>query len=336
MINVGLVGFGYWGENLARNISRSSEAKLAGLCETSTTRQQQFCRFYPNTPIHANLESLINDVDAIVIATPPATHYPIAKQALLAGKHVFVEKPMCLTSAHCRELIVAAERRKLVLAVDHTFVHTPAVKKIKELSELGDVGQRFLYYDSARVNLGAFQTDCDVIWDLAVHDLAILDYLIGFEGLRFEISAKAFSHYPSQFDDQAFINIKLETYLSFGFNAHLNVSWASPVKLRNVLLACSEKMIVYDDIEPDEKIKVYDKGVETDKDRISYRSGDVYIPKLDTSKEGLASSLSDFFVCIQNQGIPLTDGNAGLRVVYMLETISKSAKQDGETLKIKL
>lgn len=335
MLRVGLVGFGYWGENLARNISRSEEAKLVGLTEPSTTRCERFQKFYSNVRIQ-QYDELLKNCEAVVIATPPATHYHLALSALFAGKHVFVEKPMCLTSADCRDLVKEADKRKLTLAVDHTFVHTPAVQKIKELFEHGEIGSRLLYYDSARVNLGAFQSDCDVVWDLAVHDLAILDYLVEFHGFGWEISAKTFSHYPSQRADQAFINLKLETSLPFGFNAHLNVSWSSPVKLRNVLLAGTEKMVVYDDIEPDEKVKVYDKRIETQADRVNYRTGDIFIPKLDNSKEGLFLSLDNFFTCIRTGEQPLSDGYSGLRVVYLLETISRSAANGGETLKIRL
>lgn len=327
MIKVGLVGFGYWGENLARNINSSEEAKLEGLCETSTARCEKFRKFYSNVRIQ-HYDELLKNCEAIVIATPPASHFPLAVRALSEGKHVLVEKPMCLTSADCRRLTVEAEKRNLVLAVDHTFVYTPAVQKIAGIIN-EDFGNLF-YYDSARVNLGKFQQDCDVVWDLAVHDLAILDYLLAPRG-EISVSCRTFSHYPGQKPDQAFINVVYQE-----LNAHLNVSWLSPMKLRNVLLAGERRMIVYDDIEPDEKVKVYDKGIDADENRVSYRSGDVFVPKLDASKEGLALSLSNFFNAVLNSNSSLTDGYAGLRVVYLLETISRSANLGGETLKIKL
>lgn len=335
MVNVGLVGFGYWGENLARNITRNPEANLVGLNEFSGARCELFRRYYPNAII-THYDELLKKVDAVVIATPPATHYKLARQALLVDKHVMVEKPMCLSSGHCMNLLALAEERSLTLAVDHTFVHTPAVAAIKYLISMGEIGN-LLYYDSARVNLGTFQQDCDVIWDLAVHDLAIIDYLLMEKErptrLAKSVSCRAFSHYKNLNSDQAFINVEYPD-----LNVHLNISWASPVKLRHTMIAGSKKMIVYDDIEPDEKIKIYDKSIDFNLapeesawlSTVSYRVGDIQIPKLwPANVEGLALSFADFIQAIKNKTAPKTDGYAGLRVVHLLENISKSAASNG-------
>lgn len=328
MLKIGLAGFGYWGKNLARNLQSLMAVDFVAVCEPIAASQFLLHQHYP-TVVLMEYEQMLNEVDAVVIATPPETHYQLGMQAVLAGKHVFVEKPMALTSAYCREMNQEAEKRKLTIAVDHTFCHTGAVQKVKELIEQGEIGQP-IYYDSARVNLGAFQSNCDVIWDLAVHDLAILDYILPNLNPR-KVACQRFNHYRELQPDQAFLTLWFDN-----FNAQLNVSWASPVKLRHTMIAGSQKMIVYDDIEPTEKVKVYDKEVVVERDRVastvSYRSGDISIPRLNNI-EGLRASLLDFVDAVENRREPKTSGISGQKVVYLLEMLSRSADA-GKSLEI--
>jgi predicted dehydrogenase len=273
-------------------------------------------------------------VDAVAIATPVSSHFELAMRALQAGKHVFVEKPMAPTTEQALRLVDEAHRRGLVLAVDHTFVHTGAVKKMRELvdSSLGDV----YYYDSVRVNLGLFQHDVSVVWDLAVHDLSIMDYVLPQKPVA--VSAMGVSHVAGEPENIAYLNLFYENNLI----AHVHVNWLAPVKVRRTLVGGSRKMIVYDDLEPSEKIKVYDKGITLNGDpvkneskvyqmRVGYRTGDMWAPTLDM-REALGVELREFVSCVEQNTAPVADGHAGLRVVQVLEAATESLAQRGRVI----
>jgi predicted dehydrogenase len=270
-------------------------------------------------------------LDAVAIATPVRTHYPIAFAALQAGKHVLVEKPMACTSQEARRLVDEAERRSQVLMVDHTFVYTGAVRKIRDLLTAGELGEIY-YYDSTRVNLGLLQRDVNVVWDLAVHDLSILDF--AFPEAPVAISATAVSHVLGSLETMAFITL----FFPGGALAHVNVNWLAPVKVRRAMIGGSRKMILYDDLQPSEKVKIFDKGItvmpqgeELYKLLIGYRSGDMWAPQLSTV-EALRTEVDHFLDCIETHASPITDGRAGLRVVELLEAATWSARQRGRTI----
>ena len=271
-------------------------------------------------------------IDAIAIATPVSTHFDLALQALKAGKHVLVEKPFTATAEQARILIEEADRRKLTLMVDHTFLFTPAVRKIKELVQSGDLG-RLYYYDSVRVNLGLFQHDVNVLWDLAVHDLSIMDFILGARPQA--VSATGMAHVAGQPEDMAF----LTCYFADSVIAHFHVNWLAPVKIRRTLIGGDRKMIVYDDLEPSEKIKVYDKGITVNepegiyKMMVGYRTGDMWAPQLATT-EALLSEARHFAECVESGKRPLTDGQAGLNVVRILEAASASIRNRGQPVEL--
>jgi predicted dehydrogenase len=278
---------------------------------------------------------VINDpaVDAVAIATPVSTHFELAMAALKAGKHVWVEKPMTETSLQARKLIDEAEKRKLVLIVDHTFIYTGAVLKMAEIIRRGDLGKIY-YYDSIRVNLGLFQRDVNVISDLAVHDFAILDYLLGEHPTA--VSASGLTHFPGTPENLAYVTL----FYDSGTIAHANVNWMAPVKVRQVLVGGSQKMIVYDDMQTSEKVKVYDSGVSFSNDpaqiyqmRVGYRTGDMWAPKLEGS-EALLVEGAHFIKCIGSGETPMTDGQLGLRVVELIEAATSSMRGKGETVYI--
>jgi predicted dehydrogenase len=293
-------------------------------------------RRYPGVEVTTDFQEILNhpNIDAVAISTPVSTHFPLALQALQSGKHVLVEKPMTTTSDDALRLIDEAERRKLILMVDHTFVYTGAVRKIRELIDKGSLGDIY-YYDSTRVNLGLFQSDVDVIWDLAVHDLSIMDYILPSSPVA--VSATGVGHVTGATENIAYVTVFYDNSLI----AHLNVNWLSPVKIRRTLIGGSKQMIVYDDIESSEKIKVYDKGVTVkngDESRykllVSYRSGDIYSPQIDVT-EALRIEAQHFADCIKTGKAPITDGHAGLRVVSVLEAATKSMKQQGRAVQLK-
>lgn len=333
---IGIIGCGYWGPNLLRNFAESEAAELRALCDVDAARLSVIGRRYPAARATADYAELLNDpgLDAVVIATPVATHFPIARQALLAGKHVLIEKPLTACVREAEELISLSEQHRLTLMVDHTFVYTGAVRKIKEIVSNGELGD-LLYFDSNRINLGLFQRDINVVWDLAPHDLSIMDFII-------ERQPKALSAIGSCHIEQGIENIAY-VILRFAdeFIAHFHFNWLSPVKIRRTLIAGTRKMILYDDIEPTEKVRVYDKGVtsnrsDTDKEAayqtlVSYRTGDVWAPKLD-STEALRYVCDEFLEAIQKKRRPLTDGAAGLRVVRLLEAAQQSIKQGGRAI----
>lgn len=336
MIRIGLVGFGYWGPNLARNIAEVEGALLAAVCEIDDSRLGLAKQIYPYIDGSREFRHLIEDptVDAIAIATPLGTHYELASQALMAGKHVLIEKPLTADASSARELVKTAGDRGLVLMVDHTFLYTGAVRKIHDLvseKSLGDI----YYYDSTRVNLGIFQHDTNVVWDLATHDLSILDYVIDERPIA--VSANGMSHFPGNFENLAYLTLFFPSQMI----AHINVNWLAPVKVRRTLIGGSDKMVVYDDMEPSEKVKVYDKGIDVTDDQqdiynmlISYRSGDMWAPKLDQT-EALKLEIEHFIHCVVSGEQPVTDGEMGLRVVTILEAATESMTRRGESISLK-
>ncbi len=333
MIRAAVVGCGYWGPNLIRNFAEIGAFRLTACCDSDRERLELIGRRYPNVDLETEVQRLLDrrDIDAVAIATPVSTHHALAKQALLAGKHVLLEKPMARTVAEAEDLIETAARQERVLLVDHVFVYTGAVQKIKQLIESGDLG-RIYYYDSVRVNLGLFQHDVNVIWDLATHDLAIFDYLMDREPLA--VSAIGLSHIDHQPENIAYITC----YYPNDIIGHLHVNWLAPVKVRRILIGASRKMIIYDDLEPSEKVKVYEAGVDAipNEDRllqarIGYRMGDVHIPQLDRT-EALRRVCEHFARCIVNGDTPLTDGAAGLRVLRILDAAGRSVEFRGREI----
>jgi predicted dehydrogenase len=335
MINVGLIGFGYWGPNLARNFNLNPDIELSAICDFSSDRLETAGKHYPQVNLYKDLNEFYKDkaLDAIAIATPVGTHYKLAKNAILTGRHVWLEKPMTETVAQAEELIELAEQKNKVLLVDHTFVYTGAVRKIKEIIDRGELGD-LVYYDSTRVNLGLFQQDVNVIWDLAPHDISIVDYLMPFK--KVEVSATGCHYYGSDIVPKSIVTIFMENNTV----AHINVSWVSPVKIRQTLIGGSSKMILYDDNHPSEKVKIYDKRVELGHTieelyhlKVQYRVGDMYAPKLD-DQEALALAASHFAECLMNGEKPLTDGKAGLEVVKVLVASEESLKMKGAPVRL--
>lgn len=331
MIGIGVIGYGYWGPNLVRNFAEAPGARLAGISDTRADRLDQARRRYPSALLTERTSELLADpaVDAVAIATPVSSHFDLAMEALRSNKHVLVEKPLASTSEQALRLIDEASRRNLVLMVDHTFVYTGAVRKIREMIAQGELGNIY-YYDSVRVNLGLFQHDVNVIWDLAVHDLSILDFVLTSKPVA--VSATGISHIAGQPENVAYITL----FFADNRIAHLHVNWLAPVKVRRTLIGGSEKMIVYDDLEPSEKVKVYDKGVTLSTSPeavyqllVSYRSGDMWAPKLDQA-EGLQTEARHFLDCIEHNQQPATDGQAGLRVLRILEAAEKSMGARGQ------
>ena len=329
MLGVGVIGYGYWGPNMVRNFQESDVSNVTMVSDLNDARLKLVESRYPAVKTTIEHRELLdsNSVDAVIIATPVHTHFDLAMSALKAGKHVLVEKPLSETSEQARTLIAEAKRRDLVLAVDHTFIYTGAVRKLRELVETGELGDLY-YYDSKRVNLGLFQPDVSVIWDLAVHDLAIMAYV--FPHRPIAVSATGIGHVPGKPANVAYLSIYFESQMM----AHINVSWLSPVKLRQTLIGGDRKMVVYDDLEPSEKIKVYDKGIELEtRERIyetlvGYRTGDMWAPKLDAT-EALAREARHFVDCVENGVVPESGGEAGLYVVRILEAATRSMEERG-------
>ena len=331
MIRVGVIGYGYWGPNIVRNLRSVEHAHLASICDTNPASLRRAKQAYPDVPVTAEPDELLcsTDIDAVALITPVWTHFDLVKTALESGKHVFVEKPFTSSSAQGEELIELAEKNGLKIMVDHTFLFTGAVRKIRQLLDEDTLGKLY-YYDSTRVNLGLFQHDVNVIWDLAPHDLSIVDYLIG--GSPEVIVATGEAHLNGM-TDVAFIT----AYYPGNIIAHINVNWLSPVKVRTTLLGGERKMLVWNDLEADEKIKVYDKGVHmTSREGlyellVSYRTGDMWAPKIEPT-EALKVELGYFVECIENDLTPFNDGLAGLRVVRMLHAAEASLKRKGEAV----
>jgi predicted dehydrogenase len=331
-ISVGVIGCGYWGPNLIRNFAENEGAALRWVCDQNERHLSKVARRYPVARAATDYAELIADprLDAVVIATPVSTHFEFARRALEAGKHVLVEKPFTATAREAEELIALARRRGLTLMVDHTFIYTGAVRKIKEAVAAGDLGD-LLYFDSVRINLGLFQRDINVVWDLAPHDFSIMDYVLGREPTA--LMATGSCHIEPGIENIAYVQLRFGDSLIANF--HFN--WLSPVKIRRTLIAGSRRMIVYDDIEPTEKVRVYDKGVtrnehgneeEAYKTLVSYRTGDVWVPKLDPT-EALHYVCAEFLEAVRDGRPSASDGAAGLRVVRLLEAAQQSINDGG-------
>ncbi|MFT5122458.1 MAG: putative dehydrogenase [Kiritimatiellia bacterium] len=330
MIKVGVIGYGYWGPNLVRNFHEYAETSVTMVCDLNQALLEQVRVRYPTIAITQSLDELLAhpEIDAIAVATPISTHYDLAMKVIEAGKHVLVEKPLAHSVECCDKLIAAAAAKGVVLMVDHTFPFTPAVQRIKKLIDEGAIGD-VLYYDSVRVNLGLFQHDVNVIWDLAVHDLSILEYILDEKPTM--VSATGISHVEGQPENQAYITLYYEARLI----AHIHVNWLAPLKVRQTLIGGTEKMIVYDDTENTEKVKVYDKGITTDQSpesvyqmRVGYRAGDMWAPHLEYG-EALRNLVADFVECIRTGKTPLTDAESGRRIVRVMEAASLSVKENG-------
>ncbi len=330
-LRVGVLGYGYWGPNIVRNLYGLPGAQIASVCDINPKSLDRARQAFPNVSFTTDGSQILasSNIDAVAIVTPVWTHFDLAKAALVNGKHVFVEKPFTATVEQAEELIELAMRRNLTIMVDHTFLFTGAVRKIRELIDGGTLGPLY-YYDSMRVNLGLFQHDVNVIWDLAPHDLSIMDHLI--QERAEAVSATGQMHLNG-FEDVAFLTI----YFPGRMIAHVNVNWLSPVKVRTTLIGGQRKMLVWNDLEADEKIKVYDKGVKFSTREnvyellVSYRSGDMWAPQIE-QVEALKIELGYFLDCINNNKQPINDGTAGLRVVKFLEAASKSVRKRGEVV----
>ncbi|GFE68216.1 Gfo/Idh/MocA family protein [Chroococcus sp. FPU101] len=337
MINIGVIGYGYWGPNLVRNFIEVPGVQVSMVSDFSLERLNKVQERYPKIRVTTNSHDLFADpqIDAIAIATPVSSHFDLALAALKAGKHVLVEKPMTPSSEQAMRLIDEAKRRNLVLMVDHTFVYTGAVQKMRELvanQGLGDI----YYYDSVRVNLGLFQHDVNVIWDLAVHDLSMMDYVL--QAHPYAVSATGMSHIAGEPENIAYLTL----FFAGNLMAHIHVNWLAPVKVRRTLIGGNQKMIVFDDLEPSEKLKVYDKGITLNgssenlyKMLIGYRTGDMWAPKLEMT-EALRVEAQHFISCIEHGKQPITDGEAGLRVVRILEAATESLKKQGRLIELDL
>jgi predicted dehydrogenase len=332
-MNFGVIGYGYWGPNIVRNLMGLEGSHVRAIADFSPAARARAQKAYPGVTVTANASEVIEsaDIDVIAVISPVWTHYELTKQALENGKHVFVEKPFTTTAVQAEELVELAARKNLKIMVDHTFLFTGAVKKISQLVEEGALGDLY-YYDSTRVNLGLFQHDINVLWDLAPHDLSIMDHLI--KASPEAVVATGQGHLNGH-EDVAFMTI----YFPGKVIAHINVNWLSPVKVRTTLIGGEKRMLVWNDLEADEKVKIYDKGVQiTSKEGVydllvSYRSGDMWAPQLE-QVEALRQEMNYFVHCISTGEEPFNNGIAGLRVVRMLEAASESLKQRGSVVRL--
>jgi predicted dehydrogenase len=331
-LRLGLIGFGYWGPNLARNLSEIRGVTLAAVADRRPERREAVVARHPGVRLFDDPAELIAcpDLDAVVVATPVATHYDLGLAALKAGKDVLIEKPLAATGAEAEMLVDVARRGRRVLMVDHTYVYAGAVRKIAELIDAGELGE-VRYYDSLRINLGLFQSDVSVLWDLAIHDIALLQFLMR---RRFTtVQATGGCHLGEGLESVAHLTLGLDG----GAQAHVNVSWISPVKIRQTIVVGDRKMLLYDDLEPDEKIKVYDRGVVFDEDRPAllrdYRIGDMWAPRVDR-REALVGVCAHFAECVRTRARPLTGGDEGLESVRVLEAAEWSLRHTGQLVKL--
>jgi predicted dehydrogenase len=333
MIRVAVLGYGYWGPNLVRNLWEHPECRVAVLADTDPARRSQAARRYPTIEMVADPTAALDstDIDAVVIATPVMTHFDLARRALANGKHVLVEKPLTATSLQAAELVEEAQKRGLVLMVDHTFLYSPAVRRLKELVADGSLGDVY-YYDAVRFSLGPFKRDQNVIWDLAIHDLSILDYVL--PGRPTAVSATGMSHAHGGLQSVAYVAIHFDTRLI----AHAAVNWLAPVKMRQTLIGGSRRMILYDDVQPSEKLKVYDRGISAGEQakpeevyRLlrGHRTGDMWAPQIDLD-EPLRGVVEEFIRCVHDGSRPLSDGHTGLRLVRTLEAATESMRTRGQ------
>lgn len=337
VIGISIIGAGYWGPNFVRNFSRIPLANIRYVCDINSKKLTSIAQLHPHINTTTDYQKVLRDkhTDAVVIATPVHTHFVLAKQALEADKHVLVEKPMTTNSAHAKELIDIAQKKGKILLVDHTFIYHPAVQKIKHLIQKKELGQLF-YFDSVRTNLGLFQNDTNVLWDLATHDLSIMDYL--FEENPLEIIAIGASHIKKDIENVVYVTARYPKNLL----GHIHVNWLAPVKIRTILVSGYKKMIVYNDMEPIEKVKVYNRGItytehpdNAQQSKYRYRVGDIHSPHID-DEEALYLLCEHFIQCILGKEHPRTDGKQGLRVVTMLEAAQESLKHNGKPVQIEL
>ncbi|NEM97736.1 Gfo/Idh/MocA family protein [Pontibacter burrus] len=329
MVNIGIIGYGYWGPNLVRNFFLAQDCCVKAVADARYDRLAQLSKMFPTILGVTDAVDIINDptIDAVVIATPVCTHFTLAHKALSARKHVLLEKPMTASVEEAEILINLAEQKGVLLMVDHTFLYTGAVQKMKQLVEERELGN-IKYLDSTRINLGLFQSDINVLWDLAPHDISILNYIV--DERPYSVNATGITHTKNSIENIAYLTVNY----SSGFIAHFNCSWTSPVKVRMMLIGGDQKMILYNDLEPTEKVKVYDTGYTYANDEekkqvlVDYRTGDIHVPKLATT-EALLSMANDFITCIQEKKQPVSSCHLGLDVVRILEASSKSIKHSG-------
>lgn len=337
-VRAGVIGCGYWGPNLIRNFVYHEDATVTAVCDAVDERAERMARMYGVPLATTDPEAVIKspDVDVVVVATPARTHAALARAAIEAGKHVVVMKPMTTSVEEAEELVDLAERQGVVLAVDHTFVYTGAVRMMRELVVSGALGEIF-YVDSVRINLGVFQSDVNVIWDLAAHDISIIDYVLG-GMLPTQVSAVGAAHAGGRRENIAYLTMRYGPSII----GHVHVNWLAPAKIRRTIVGGSKQMIVYDDMQPSEKLLIYDKGVTITADDdpekvyselVQYRSGDVLAPRLD-DREALAVEVDELISCILHGGTPTSDGHAGLRAVRVLEAASRSARDSSHPVDI--
>jgi predicted dehydrogenase len=335
MLKVGVIGVGYWGPNLIRNFIANPDTEMKMCCDLRRERLDYITSLYPTIQVTENCKEIVEspEIDIIAICTPVFTHYEIAKKALKAGKHVLIEKPMTSTSAEGEELLEIAEKKGLQIFVDHTFVFTGAVRKIKDLIQNDEIGDLY-YFDSTRVNLGLFQHDVNVLWDLAPHDISIMHFLLNQDPEA--VVATGADHLGGGIENVAYLTV----YFPNNLLAHINTNWLSPVKIRQTLIAGSKKMVVWDDNQPSEKVRVYDKGIEVIKTAdevydmlIQYRTGDMFCPKIDAT-EALGAEVNHIVGCLGNNHQSIISGEAGLMVVKILEAAQESIKNRGKEIKI--
>lgn len=334
-MQIGIVGLGYWGPNLVRNFLTNKEITKVIGCDSKIERLQNIRDKFPEVDLTDNFESLLNsNIDAIAIAVPVDMHYELAKRALFAGKHIWVEKPFTSSASQAEELIQIASERNLRIFVDHTFIYTGAVRKMKELVASGEIGD-IIYFDSVRINLGLFQHDVNVMWDLVPHDLSIMNFLMPSQKI-FGVTANGIANFYD-YENIAHLSIQFEQKKCFG---HFHVNWTSPVKIRRIMVGGTKKMMVFDDMENSEKLKVYDCGVEMlnaesiHKALVQYRIGDMYSPKI-VQTEALALGAQEFINSIKENREPLTGGVDGLNVVKILEAADYSIKHNGKLIELK-
>jgi predicted dehydrogenase len=333
-MKVGVIGYGYWGPNVVRNLHAHNDIQVAMIADTNPNRLAEIQKTYPAVQTTNDVDTIIqsSDIDAVVIATPVHTHFPLAKAALLAGKHVLVEKPLAGSLKESEELVALAKEKNLVLMVDHTYLYTEAVNLLKKYVDSGDVG-KVETFSSTRINLGLFQSDINVLWDLAPHDISILLHL--FEKMPNLINAVGMSHVPNGIENIAYLTMRYDN----GMIAHISNSWVSPVKLRQILIGGDKKMILYDDNEPTEKVKIYETGytVRTDEEKkrlyMDYRSGDIAIPKIN-NKEALASMVADFANAVTTGSTPVSNAEFALNVVRILDAADRSIKNGGGEIRL--
>ena len=335
MIALGVIGYGYWGPNLVRNFMEVPGVRVHTISDLQASRLLQAAGRYPSVKTTTDHREILADpaIDALAIATPVSTHFDLALQALRAGKHVFVEKPLAATVEEGQQLVEEASRLNRILMVDHTFVYTSAVRKIRQLVREGRLG-RLYYYDSVRVNLGLFQHDVNVLWDLAAHDLSIMDYVL--DSRPTAVAATGISHVSGRPQNLAYLTCFFEGNLI----AHFHVNWLAPVKIRRTLIGGDRQMIVYDDLEVSEKVKVYDRGITLNNGPegiyqllVGYRAGDMWAPQLEPV-EALHTETLHFIECIRTKSKPLTDGEVGLRILRILDAATRSMNQRGQPVEM--